>query len=148
VNQFDHDKLDVYRVAISVLDVANRVITRIPRGYAYFKDQLGRASLSVVTNISEGAGEFMPSEKARFYRMACRSATECAAILDACGGVKLTDEANVAAGRDLLLRIVGMLIALSKRQLARAGKPTSVPIPEPEPAEGETSWESERHVRR
>lgn len=107
MHQFDHDELDVYRIAISFLDVANRVITRIPRGYAYFKDQLGRASLSVVANISEGAGEFMPAEKARFYRMACRSATECAALLDACGGLKLTDPENVTKGRELLLRIVG-----------------------------------------
>lgn len=112
---FDHDRLDVYRAAVSFLAIANRVIARLPRGYAYFKDQLGRASLSVVTNIAEGAGEFMPSEKARFYRMACRSATECAAILDACVGLRLADPALVTEGRELLVRIVGMLTSLAKR---------------------------------
>jgi four helix bundle protein len=35
-------------------------------------------------NIAEGAGEFAPEEQARFYRMARRSATESATILDAC----------------------------------------------------------------
>jgi len=35
---FDHDKLDVYRAAVSFLAIANRVIARLPRGYAYFKD--------------------------------------------------------------------------------------------------------------
>lgn len=32
--------------------------------------------------IAEGAGEYARYEKHRFYRMAKRSATECAAILD------------------------------------------------------------------
>lgn len=112
---FDHERLDVYQAAVSLLGITAQVIARLPRGYAYFKDQLGRASLSIVTNIAEGAGEFMPAEKARFYRMACRSATECAAIFDVCEGLNLADPTLVAKGRDLLLRIVAMLIALSKR---------------------------------
>jgi len=33
-------------------------------------------------NIAEGAGESSPNEKVRFYRMARRSAIECAGILD------------------------------------------------------------------
>lgn len=112
---FDHERLDVYRAAVSFLSIAHRVSARVPRGYGYFKDQLGRASLSVVTNIAEGAGEFMPSEKARFYRMACRSATECAAVLDACRELRLADDVTVTEGREFLIRIVGMLISLAKR---------------------------------
>ena len=112
---FDHEKLDVYQAAVSLLGVASRVIARLPRGHAYFKDQLGRASLSIVTNIAEGAGEFMPAEKARFYRMACRSATECAAIFDVCCALRLADPALVDEARSLLLRIVGMLTGLAKR---------------------------------
>ncbi len=45
-------------------------------------DQLIRAASSIMLNIAEGAGEYSSPEKARFYRMARRSAWECAAILD------------------------------------------------------------------
>ena len=113
--QFDHEKLDVYRAAIALLRITRQVILRLPRGCANFKEQLDRASLSVVTNVGEGAGEFMPLEKARFYRIACRSATECAAILDACDALNLTDPARTAEARDLLVRIVSMLTVLSRR---------------------------------
>ena len=47
-------------------------------------DQLGRAALSIVLNIAEGAGEFSKKGKARFYRMALRSTTEWAATMDVC----------------------------------------------------------------
>jgi four helix bundle protein len=46
-------------------------------------------------NIAEGAGEFSPSEKARFYRMARRSATECAAILHVCRRLALVEETRL-----------------------------------------------------
>ncbi|MEM1418216.1 MAG: four helix bundle protein, partial [Myxococcota bacterium] len=36
----------------------------------------------MVANIAEGAGEFSPSEKARFYRMARRSAIETVAWIE------------------------------------------------------------------
>jgi four helix bundle protein len=112
---FDYERLDVYQAAILLLGQAGRAIERMPRGRGYFKDQLGRASLSIVTNVAEGAGEFMPNEKARFYRMACRSATECAALFDACRVLHLAEPALVEEARALLFRIVGMLTRLAKR---------------------------------
>ncbi len=52
-------------------------------------------------------------EKIRFYRMAKRSATECASILDICNQLQLIGEQLFRQGRSLLLRIVAMLIKLS-----------------------------------
>ena len=66
-------------------------------------------------NIAEGSGEFSAAEKARFYRMAKRSATECAAILDICSRIRLSQDSVLASGRDLLLRIVAMLIQMIRR---------------------------------
>ena len=65
-------------------------------------------------NIAEGAGETSPKEKARFYRMARRSGTECAAILDICARLQLVSD--LADARELLLRVVSMLIKLGKSQ--------------------------------
>ncbi|MBI5513896.1 MAG: four helix bundle protein [Deltaproteobacteria bacterium] len=112
MNAFDHDNLDVYKAAIDFVAVADEVVEHLPRGRGYLADQLQRAATSVALNIAEGAGEFSGSEKARFYRMAKRSATESAAILDVCSRLGLIDQARHAAGRELLLRIVSMLIRM------------------------------------
>ena len=53
---FGHERLDAYQAALTFLGVAGRIIGRLPCGHAYFKGQLGRAALSIVTNIAEGAG--------------------------------------------------------------------------------------------
>ncbi len=112
---FDHEKLDVYQAAIAFLTLATGITVRWARGRGYLRDQLNRAALSIVTNIAEGAGEVMPAEKARFYRMACRSATECAAICDACRALGVSDPSLLEEGRRILLRIVPMLTVLAKR---------------------------------
>ena len=115
MNDFEHERLDVYRAAIEFLVVADEIATNLPRGRAYLADQLRRAATSIPLNIAEGAGEFSPGDKARFYRMARRSATECAAILDACRATELAELDLLFKGRTLLLRIVAMLTAMVLR---------------------------------
>lgn len=112
---FDHEKLDVYATAIDVVALVDDVARHLPRGRAYLADQLRRAATSIPLNIAEGAGEFAASEKARFYRMAKRSATECASILHVCHRLELVDQPRYRAGRELLLRVVSMLIPLVRR---------------------------------
>jgi four helix bundle protein len=94
---------------------ADDVVEHLPRGRAYLSDQLHRAALSIPLNIAEGAGEYATEEKARFYRMAKRSATECAGILDVCQRLQLIDEQCQTKGRELLIRIVSMLIKMIRR---------------------------------
>jgi len=120
MNEFEHERLDVYKAAIEFLILADAVAAALPRGRAYIADQLRRAASSISFNIAEGVGEFAPEEKARFYRMARRSATESAAILDACRALSLTAEAT-EAGRSVLLRIVAMLTAIVKRSGSGSG---------------------------
>ena len=120
---FDHERLDVYSVSIEFVGLADALVERLPRGWAYLADQLHRASMSVPLNIAEGAGEYSKKDKARFYRMALRSATECAAILDVCRKFKLADTGRLDAGRALLLRIVSMLTRLI-RPLGESGTGT------------------------
>ena len=112
MTEFDHEKLDVYRVALEFVVAASDIAEKFLNGRHNLADQLDRASSSVVLNIAEGAGEFSPAEKARFYRMAKRSATECAAALDVCKARKWADAPSLEAGREMLLRIVSMLIRM------------------------------------
>src|SRR5271167_1846301 len=109
MNSFDHEKLDVYQVAIALVVLIDEIVEQLPRGRAYLADQLQRAGTSVPLNIAEGAGEYSLQEKGRFYRMAKRSATECASIFDICRRLQLCNEERLVKGRELLIRIVAML---------------------------------------
>lgn len=109
MSYFDHEQLDVYQAAIELVVLIDKIAEQLPRGRAYLVDQIQRASSSVVLNIAEGAGEFSTNEKNRFYRMAKRSATECAGILDIGRRLNLIEERSIINARGLLLRIVSML---------------------------------------
>lgn len=111
---FDHEKLDVYKAAIEFVVLIDEIVEHFPRGRAYLVDQLQRAGTSVSLNIAEGAGEYASNEKARFYRMAKRSATECAGIFDVCLHLKLVKEEQYKKGRELLIRIVAMLTKMAQ----------------------------------
>lgn len=111
----DHEKLNVYQIAIEFVLLADEIIEHLPRGRAYLSDQLQRAALSIPLNIAEGAGEYAIDEKIRFYRMAKRSATECAGILDVCHRLELIEETRYVKGRELLIRIVSMLIKMAQK---------------------------------
>ena len=114
MQDFEHEKLDVYQAAIELVIVIEDVIKQLPKGRAYLVDQLQRAGSSVSLNIAEGAGEFSTNEKKRFYRMARRSATECASIIDICMRLNLTEEMTGMKLRCLLLRIVSMLTKMTR----------------------------------
>ena len=84
MSYFDHERLEVYQTSIKLIALINDVVEHLPRGRAYLADQFQRAGLSVPLNIAEGVGEYAVLEKNRFYRIAKRSATECAGIFDVC----------------------------------------------------------------
>jgi hypothetical protein len=75
--QFDHERLDVYRVALDFLVLAERL-------------------------------------KRRYCDTARGSATESAALLDVYLRLTLASEDDHRSGKDMLLRIVSMLVQLAK----------------------------------
>ena len=112
--KFDHEQLDVYQESLKFARIATDLIGAFRPGNSVLSDQLRRAFVSVSLNIAEGAGEFSRTEKARFYRMSRRLATECAAILDICKELNLGTSAQWTEGRLVLLSIVSMLVKLIK----------------------------------
>lgn len=112
---FDHEKLDVYQASLSLVELFDKVTREMPKGRVYLTDQLLRAGTSITLNIAEGAGEYSSSEKTRFYRMAKRSATECAGVLDICSRLQLIGEDLYVECRDILMRIVAMLVGMVRR---------------------------------
>jgi four helix bundle protein len=109
---FDHEKLDVYQVAMEFVARANDIVEQLPRGRGYLGDQLQRAASSIVLNVAEGAGKFSPADKAVFYTRARASATECAAVLDVCRKLNLITDTDTH--KAMLERISQMLTKLIK----------------------------------
>ncbi|MBI4545336.1 MAG: four helix bundle protein [Gemmatimonadetes bacterium] len=121
--RFDHERLDAYRAAVTFLAWAPSALEGLPARRNFLGDQLMRAATSIPLNIAEGAGEHSRAEKARFYRIARRSAAECAAILDALRVLGFAESEQLSTGRELLERIVSMLVVLCQK-LERPGTGT------------------------
>ena len=108
---FNHEKLDVYQMAVRFDALLSTVLPK--RGFRSLRDQLERASGSVMACIAEGAGRWAPAEKRHFYGIARGSATECAAHLDALRNRQLIQLERYQECRKLLLGIVKILSKLS-----------------------------------
>ncbi len=106
-----HERLDVYRVAVELTEALMATLPR--KGHAELRDQLDRASTSVVLNIAEGAGRTSLTDKRRFYEVAKGSTTECAAVLDLLRIRGVVDPAAHARARTLAIRVVQMLSRLA-----------------------------------
>ena len=75
-------------------------------------DHLDRASLSVVLNTAEGNGKRRKLIRAKFFDDARRSATECAACLDALVAKGVAAKERRREGKEILVRAVSMLTKL------------------------------------
>ena len=106
---FDFERLDAYRLARVHLEQVVGIRTLVKA-----KDQLDRASESILLNIAEGSGKLQGSkDRRRFYRIALGSAKECAcawSILHIRGHV---DDQQATQARSVLLRVVAMLTRMA-----------------------------------
>ncbi len=79
---FDFENLEVYQKAKS----SNKEILaflRVNKGIdSYIRDQLKRASVSVVINIAEGSGKFSKADKRNFYTISRGSVYECVSLFE------------------------------------------------------------------
>lgn len=107
---FWHDRLDAYQVALEFSAWVNRISPRIPRGRSHLRDQIVRASDSIVLNIAEGSA-VRGKVGTNHYRIALRSTAECNAA------VRLLEIAGVRSapeGRRLTERLRSMIAGLAR----------------------------------
>ncbi|MDP4609820.1 MAG: four helix bundle protein [Opitutales bacterium] len=114
---FDHEKLKVYQRALDFVEFTDALSANVLKGLAV-RDQMDRASTSIVLNIAEGNGKFTSKDRCRFFDIARGSALECAAALDVCVRRGKTDETLTGEGKEILREIVSMLVGLIRSQKA------------------------------
>lgn len=90
---FDFEKLDIYKKAKG-FNSEIRIFIKTTKLDPTTKDQLRRASFSIVLNIAEGSGRFSKADRRHFYVISRSSIFECIAILDI-----LKDENTIAVSQ-------------------------------------------------
>jgi four helix bundle protein len=111
----DASKLHCYQVALELHTLCCTLVALLNR---IVKDQLERASLSVVLNIAEAGGRRSRRDKARFYTIARGSATEVAALLDVLEMRRLASPATLRTARRRAIRVIQMLSKIDRRLVA------------------------------
>ena len=112
---FDHERLDVYRLAIDYVSYSYRIAKSLTGLERHVRDQWIRASQSIPLNIAEGNGKQSLRDKNRFFEIARGSALECAAIHDILKSFDVIDPELNRIGKCSLKRIVSMLTRLIQR---------------------------------
>ncbi len=77
---FDFENLDVYGKAEDLNKEILRFVKENKQIDSYLRDQLRRASISMVINIAEGSGKFSHADKRNFYTISRGSVYECVSI--------------------------------------------------------------------
>ncbi len=87
---FDFEKLEVYKKA-KHFNFEVRNFISLNKLDPTTKDQLRRASFSIVLNLAEGSGRFSKPDRRNFFVISRSSLFECIAILDV-----LKDEESIS----------------------------------------------------
>ena len=110
---FDHEKLEVYQESLAFVAWLEPPLQKLPKSVAV-RDQLDRASTSIVLKLAEGNGKFTSPDRCRFFDISRGSALECAAALDVLASQGRCELGVVASGKERLRRIVSLLVGLIK----------------------------------
>jgi four helix bundle protein len=111
---FDHERLKVYRDALRFVGWVGPILDGLPAKFSA-RDQLDRASTSIVLNLAEGNGKRSHPERCRYFDIARGSGVECAACLDVLVSRGKLAEPVAREGKALLIEIVSMTAGLIAR---------------------------------
>lgn len=115
---FDHEKLKVYQSALQFVEFIHEICAKVDYRFDA-RNQLERASNSIVLNIAEGNGKYYPKDKCRFFDIAVGSSFECSACLDILLRKRFITETQLINGKEKLKEIVAMLVGLIKSKSER-----------------------------
>ena len=115
---FDFENLEVYKKAKAL----NKEILGFLRDNknidSYIRDQLKRASISMVINIAEGSGKFSKADKSNYYTTARGSVYECVSLLEITLDENRIEQLKFDYFKNQFETISKMLMGLIKSQRA------------------------------
>jgi four helix bundle protein len=109
---FDFEKLELYQIARKQNKVVLQLIFADKVLDPYLKDQWKRASMSMVLNLTEGAGRITDSDKKHFFTMARGSVFECTALLQLALDLEKIDQKTYQGLYDTYEQISKMLLGM------------------------------------
>jgi four helix bundle protein len=110
---FDHEKLKVYQLALKFNKYAHNICSKLDFR-SDIRNQLDRASNSIILNISEGNGKYSKKDKCRYFDISIGSSFECAGCLDILSVRNVITNEEVRTGKLMLKELVSMLYGLIK----------------------------------
>ena len=113
LKMFDFEKLDVYKKA-KKFNKSITIFLSKSKVDKVTKDQLRRASFSIMLNIAEGSGRFTKPDKRHYYVIARGSVFECVAIFDYLKDMGLISDTIFKDYYSFLEEISKMLFAMIK----------------------------------
>jgi four helix bundle protein len=122
--QFDHERLNVYKQALAFVAWVGPLIEELP-GKIAARDQLDRASTSIVLNLAEGNGKRSHPERCRYFDIARGSTFECAACLNVLVARQKLREDTAFQGKAILIEVVSMTAGLIARFSGEAHEDSS-----------------------
>jgi four helix bundle protein len=117
MSSFPHEKLGVYQRSLAFTGFVEPLLARWEPKHAV-KDQLARATESMVVNLAQGASAEADARLV-FLDYAFGSTLECAACLDVAHCKELLDAPQLSTGKHQLAEIARMLVGLRKFRAGR-----------------------------
>ena len=115
---FDFEKLEVYKKA---KDLNGEILAFLRENKLldnYLRDQLKRASISIVINIAEGSGKFSKADKRNYYTISRGSVYECVSLLEIIIDEKHIEKTKFYYFKNKYETISKMLMGLVKSQIS------------------------------
>src|SRR5215212_3606677 len=99
----EHKKFDVYKVTRELLLECYKLVSKLPKSEVFnLVQQIQRASLSVILNITEGSSRKSAIERRRYYEIARGSVIEIDTAFEVCVALKYLQQEDLST--------LGMLI--------------------------------------
>jgi four helix bundle protein len=115
---FSHEKMDLYIVSLEFVSWIQHTFTEYDLP-ARLEKSLDKFSTSIVLNMVEGNGRFLPGEKVRFFNLSRNAATQAASKCDVLAAGDRIPQDEIVEAKNLLRRIVSMLVALESSKIGK-----------------------------
>lgn len=110
-----HKKLDVWKLSIKVTAIIYEITLAFPKHELYgLTSQLRRASISIPSNIAEGAARKSAKERCRFYEIARSSLVEIDTQLEIAKQLNYVTNKDLNEAEEKLEHVFAMLSNLIK----------------------------------